>query len=310
MGNISNESQLFVPENTKLTNSEDLKLLHLNTNMGLNVRDDIRDAVYGTLVFFGGKNPENIYKKANIENSVNPLVKEGADMIGLTEVFGKQQVEKVREILEGKGYNTYVTPSFDMWSQDIEGEKLYNVEGFAKGTNEKLIDTTEFYCNREGIGKLIALVNLLSGGKGNKNSVIEQSKHLQERMKHIQDGAFTTFQVGDMNLTHGHMHSDNPELFKYLAQMLYENQVIFGDFNIRDIPTTLLSNEMFNKYQHIFDYEDTYNFAKGVKHLPGIIKKPDTAISNGPKVNIETIGNTPEYGIVSDHAGLRLKITQ
>ncbi len=71
-----------------------------------------------------------------------------------------------------------------------------------------------------------------------------------------------------MNLTHGHMHSDNPELFKYLAQMLYENQVIFGDFNIRDIPTTLLSNEMFNKYQHIFDYEDTYNFAKGVKHLP------------------------------------------
>ncbi len=81
MGNISNESQLFVPENTKLTNSEDLKLLHLNTNMGLNVRDDIRDAVYGTLVFFGGKNPENIYKKANIENSVNPLVKEGADMI-------------------------------------------------------------------------------------------------------------------------------------------------------------------------------------------------------------------------------------
>lgn len=58
---------------------------------------------------------------------IDPILSQDSDVVSFSEVFGIKQRDHIKNKLESLGYAVEYTNAFEMWSQSVEGEHLYNV---------------------------------------------------------------------------------------------------------------------------------------------------------------------------------------
>ncbi len=61
---------------------------------------------------------------------IDPILSQDSDVVSFSEVFGTKQRDYIKDKIEKLGYTVDFTDAFEMWSQAIEGEHLYNVIGY------------------------------------------------------------------------------------------------------------------------------------------------------------------------------------
>lgn len=281
-----------------LSSQSELQFSHLNVNMWITwVRDEIRKSLYGTLAFFTEKLPENIYKNGDLKSIVNPVLSIWWDVIGFSEVYGKQNLDILIELLEARWYDVYFVDAFEMWSQNIPWEHLYNVvwvKNDVSSSSRGIKIHTQVHNQRKKEWMLISLKNMLSS----KNSTeiggkIETSKILYKRLvTGILDWAITSFELSpDFVFTHLHVHADNKNLEKYfLPHLDWETaHMIFWDFNIWDLDSFILKPPFSWIWYKTFlaQEEKTYSYAKWFSSLP-LHTKPDNVVWNPKIKNIKT----------------------
>lgn len=296
------------------TADSQLQLSHLNVNMWISwVRDSVKNSVYGTLAFFSENNPENIYNNWNLKAIVSPILERWWDILWFSEVYGKQNLDILVELLESKWYNVYFVDAFEMWSQNIPWEHLYNVVWIKNEIDPKKwpFIKTKLLNQRKQAGILISLKNLLNSHNHIEKNRFSQSIDLYKRLANwILDGAITSFEISDdLVLSHLHIHSDNINIQNNFSSHLQSDKahVMFWDFNIWDLGSFILEPPFaWIWYKKFLSEEDrTYSFAKWFWSLP-VIKRPDDVIWNSKIQNISTI-SIPS---LSDHNAIisRIKV--
>jgi len=222
-----------------------IKLKHLNTNMWVSwVRENFSNSIYWTLAFFLENSPENLNIHSNIKKIVSSVIYDWWDILSFSEVYWTEQLTIIGDLLEAKWYKVFSTDAFDMWSQHIEGEHLYNVVGIKSSSlrDSNVYKTTQLRNKRKKEWIIISLFDMLKSlNLDNKDYKIKlnNSIKLYTRLSNwILDWAITSFQITDnFILSHLHVHADNPLLSKYFKEHIFEHQkhLMIWDFNIKDI---------------------------------------------------------------------------
>lgn len=273
-----------------------LKIIHLNTNMWIKwVRKDIKQSLYWTLAFFIESSPENIYNNCDIEQIITPYLRKWWDIIWFSEVFWIKNLNIVISLLEKYWYNVHYTDAFEMWNQNMQWEHLYNVVWIKKDLNTnwpKIV--TKVYSQRKLSWITLRLKNLLSW------NFVNNSNLYNRLVNWILDGAISSFVVDWINITHLHIHWDNPIIWNYFLSHISDNapNVMFWDFNIWNLDSFLLTPPFSWKWYKKFlsDEHKTYSFAKWLSLLP-LIRQPDNVIWNSFTNNLLTTSSES----LSDH---------
>ena len=292
----------------KEISESDIKLKHLNTNMWVSwVREKISSSLYWTLAFFLENSPEKLNLHSNIKKIVLPVINNGWDILSFTEVYWTEQLSIVSDLLESRWYKVFTTDAFEMWSQNIEKEHLYNVVGIKSSSlTEKDVYRTQLRNKRKAEWIIISLFNMLKSLKPDNKwykDKIYNSIQLYNRLSSwIWDWAITSFQItDDFVLSHLHIHADNPSLNEYFKKHIFEHkkQLMLWDFNMWDMNWFLNKWVFKGKWYKSFLSEDTvtYSYAKGIAKLPWLLKTPDNVIANDWVKNIKTTTFTSQ----SDH---------
>lgn len=188
--------------------------------------------------FFVSKNPESIYDdpRTNINSMVDPILSHDTDVVSFSEVFGVHQRNALQQKLESRGYTVYCTSAFEMWSQSVEWEHLYNVTGI-KSEKLWIRRNQDFtFRNKRPIEWLaISLKYLLSHWLWEwERGKVNQAMHLRNRLANgILDGAISIFEFDDFTLATGHVHKFNAEVQKILEDNTTDKPfILLWDMNV------------------------------------------------------------------------------
>ena len=213
---------------------------------------DARNTAEGSTQFFLAQTPDAIYTnpRTDISPFVDPLIHQNSDIVSFSEVFGIQQRDELKKKLETQGYTVYITDAFEMWSQSIQEEHLYNVVGIKeKEVWNPKIENRGFHNKRPIAGLVISLQYILSGSTWEATRwKIEQAIHLRKRLvSGILDGAISVFEFDTFTLATGHIHRYNSEVQDTLSKHAKKDKpfMLLWDMNVWHGKNVLL-NRPFN----------------------------------------------------------------
>ncbi len=238
-------------------------------NIAAWLNDGARYTTEGSWQFFVSQSPEEIYDnfRTHIDPMIDPILSQDSDVVSFSEVFGTKQRDYIKNKLESLGYIVDFTDAFEMWSQSVEGEHLYNVVGYKA---EKLwtprVEHHEFRNKRklEGVvfamnylfpvlpyspnngntGKVLGHVRSrvkniltwnLSNWETNQSPEIQQARKIYNRLANgILDGAISIFEFDEFILTTGHVHQLNADVVKKIWESISDKPyILLGDMNVK-----------------------------------------------------------------------------
>ena len=242
----------------------------------------------GSNLFFFSKSPDLVYNHpwVNFDNVIDSISSQDDDIISFSEVFGTRQRDYIKNKLEQMGYVVYFTDAFEMWSQSVPWEHLYNITWVREdklGTPN--VDHHQLRNKRKIAGIAIAAKYFLSDslGEWGKNKT-EQLRYLHNRLsKGILDGAISFLEFDNFTLATGHVHKFNKEVISILEWRITEKSfVLMGDMNVSHWENILLQppfntfdwNTLLNPRWRTFtgSFRNPYIF--GVAHI-----QPDVMIA-------------------------------
>lgn len=242
----------------------------------------------GSGLFYFSKSPNEVelHKWINFDFVLSSIITQDADILSFSEVFGVRQRDQLKKVLEERGYIVYFTDAFEMWSQAIPWEHLYNITGIME---DKLGSPNVHdypLTNRRRIeGVLVSLKYLLSDSlwewERNKTA---QAKHLYNRLAHwILDGAISIFEFEDFTIAAWHVHNFDKKVLDILEWNIKENPfILVGDMNVPHADTILTQapfntidwNSLLNPRWRTFMGSFSNPFVFGVSHI-----QPDVMIA-------------------------------
>ncbi len=193
----------------------------------------------GSTQFFWSKTPNAVYNNpdTDIWPMVKPFLKDWLDTLSFSEVFGLRQKEELTRMLERYGYTVYATDAFEMWSQSVKWEHLYNVVGIREDRIWSPITVKHqgFRSERYLSGIAISARYLLSDATWEwERTKVRQARHLYSRLASgILDGAISIFEFEKSTLATWHVHRFNSKVRDFIQWNISEKPfVLLGDMNV------------------------------------------------------------------------------
>ncbi len=238
-------------------------------NIAAGLNDGARYTTEGSWQFFVSQSPEEIYEncRTHIDPMIDPILSQDSDVVSFSEVFGTRQRDYIKNKLEWLGYTVEYTNAFEMWSQSVEWEHLYNVIGYKQGKLwTPTVEHYEFRNKRKLEGVIFAMnylfpvlpyspnswntwkvlshigtriKDILSGATSREEWVqspeITQAKNIHNRLVNgILDGAISTFEFDEFTLTTWHVHKFNNEvIWKIKASISGKPYMLLWDMNVK-----------------------------------------------------------------------------
>ena len=215
----------------------DFSLQFLNTASWMT---NARETLAGSTQFFFAQNPEQIYENPyiNIGTIVSPLIDRWTDIIAFSEIFGTKQRDVVKKFLEARWYKVFTTSAFEMWSQSVDEEHLYNVIWVKPHLEQWLRDINhkKFHNNRPVSWIGIAWKYLWNGEGEWDRWRVAQALHLHNRLaRGILDGAISLLSFDNFTLATWHVHKFNDEVRSVLWKKIQEERkpfILVWDMNV------------------------------------------------------------------------------
>lgn len=242
----------------------------------------------GSGLFFFSKSPNEVelHKWINFDFVLNSIFTQDSDFLSFSEVFGIRQRDLLQKALEERGYVVYVTDAFEMWSQSIPWEHLYNITGIME---DKLgspnVHNYPLKNKRKIEGILVSVKYFFSDAFTEwVKSKSDQVKHLYKRLANgILDGAISLFEFKDFTVAVWHVHRFNKEVLDILEWNIKENPfILVGDMNVPHTDTILTQppfntvdwNSLLNPRWRTFMGSFSNPFVFGISHV-----QPDVMIA-------------------------------
>ncbi len=245
-------------------------------NIAAWLNDGARYSTEWSWQFFVSQSPEEIYDnfRTHIDPMIDPILKQDSDVVSFSEVFGVRQRDYIKAKLEWLGYTVYFTDAFEMWSQMVEGEHLYNMVWIKEDKLWKPEVTHHEFRNKRKIEGVAFAMNYLfpvlpyTPRNNNTQKVLA---HVWNRVKDI------------VNWERGIQVKTSPEIGK--AKAIY-NRLANG---ILDWAITVLDFDWFTfatGHVHKFNYE--------------VVRKLEGSISDKPFMLLWDM-NVDEWDIIKTH---------
>jgi len=238
-------------------------------NIAAGLNDGARYTTEWSWQFFVSQSPEEIYEnyRTHIDPMIDPILSQDSDVVSFSEVFGTRQRDYIKNKLEWLGYTVEYTNAFEMWSQSVEWEHLYNVIWYKQEKlwtpnvkhhefrNKRKLEGIVFAMNylfpvlpyspnswntwkvmshmSEKVKKILSWNSAEEGSQ--KSPEIEQAKNIYNRLANgILDGAISTFEFDEFTLATGHVHQFNDEVIWKIQESISDKPyMLLWDMNVK-----------------------------------------------------------------------------
>lgn len=238
-------------------------------NIAAWLNDGARYTTEWSWQFFVSQSPEEIYDnlRTHIDPMIDPILSQDSDIVSFSEIFGIKQRDYIKNKLEKLGYTVHFTDAFEMWSQSVEWEHLYNMVWVKEDKLWKPEVKHHEFRNKRKLEWIAFAMNYLfpvfpySPSNGNAKKVvthfaekvwdtlvrkskeswlkesaeIQQAKKIYNRLANgILDGAISILKFEDFTLATGHVHDFNKDVVWAIDTTITEKPyMLLGDMNVK-----------------------------------------------------------------------------